>query len=1527
VNSPTDVDGSSLGVFDPSIASWFQEQYGQPTEVQTQAWSPIASGAHVLAIAPTGSGKTLAAFLWALDSLATGRLSCGRTRILYLSPLKALNADIARNLIAPLEAIKARFLTEGRPFPIIRVATRSGDTTQEERRHHAQHPPEILATTPETLAIMLNSPKGRAALSSVSAVVLDEIHYLQGEKRGTLLMASVERLTLLAGEFQRIALSATVADPQASALFSGGYLLDVGGGYRPRPFSIVRCLGERRLSLDIAYPAPLTRSAAEGDDAEEGESSASDPAENDAPTRWPALAAAFVEACEGARTTIIFVNSRRHAEKIAFLMNERAEREIAWAHHGSLSREVRYAVEERLKAGELPVVVATSSLELGIDIGSVDQVILAGTPFSVSSAFQRLGRSGHRVGAESRARIYPTNEADLFFAAALSRDLISSESRLEATRLPENPLDVLVQLVLSMTAMDPWSPDGLYSFLRRITSFRSLSRQDFDRVIELLRGRFDSGRLSVLSPRLAREETAGPDCLVARRGVLPLLYRSGGTIPDRGSYTLVLAGSGARLGELDEEFVWERRLGDRFALGSRSWRVVGIDDRAVTVTPAGAGIDIVPFWRAEGLWRDRITVDSILRLCDDVVDASRAGRLPALLRDSFPLDGDAYEALLGFLRRQLSLAGLPGRYRLLAEGFSSSFASSGAKLPSLFLHTLRGGKTNAPLAIALRSLADERWGRGSVDVFWDDAGILFSFGGADGEGDPLPGTPSVGGPDSVLPLLEELARTGLSGPLRGGLEETGAFGAAFREAAGRALLLPKGDFGSRTPLWLTRLRSKRLYETVHGYPDFPLVKEAWRTCLSDWFDLPSAEALLSDIASGLVVVDVVESSGPSPMARGSIWIAGDSFMYRRDEGSAPSSLGEEDLLTFFSEAEVHYYDPELASSLARRSKRLEVDYRPRGNDEFLDWLDERGSIPLSEWGEVLASANSEGPVSLAPPGLVRFPGAMEDFIVPSTFCGLDEDESERLFSLWFSVEGPVSEARVASCFGPNGVAMLHRRVEEGGAVRLRPLGPSNGTTIPGPSEVHYCEPSFAGRLLRAQTRKRRETMVVERPLAQLQLEAARRQRVGGQSERMETLDGKVESLRRALDPLLGVSFPGVAWERDILPARLAYDPRLLDMLASRFPLLWYGTGDGRIGFALDDELNLSDLHSVPSPKAGDESEETEGKVFDALSRLSYPPSSGGLADEPPRPVNVGTLASSLGIPLQDAQAALVRLADRGLARTEPLAGFRDFLSGLHPERKGRPPLAVQGDRPFGSYRPRRGFPSRSRWERERGHAEAWFPTRSRDLDLLEADRAGRERCRRLIDRFGVASRSVAALEERAQPWSATFKVLRLMELAGEVVGGRFYDGLDEIQFVYPEDLGFQRDPEGEDLQDPSSFPESYALCAKDPASLCGLGPLSATLNLPPRIASAHVVWRGAVPVLVSRRNGRALDLRIREEALLSSALDALVSLLMERSVAPLSSMVVETINDVDSRSSPWRGLLISRGFREDLKGLVKDRPL
>ncbi len=626
---------SALSYFHPLVASWFAESIGMPTDLQTAAWPQIAAGEHVLITAPTGSGKTMAAFLWAINELIVGKWPPGRLRVLYVSPLKALNNDIRRNLTRPLSEIKAVFSRSGEHFPSLGIAIRSGDTPQSERRKMLREPPEILITTPESLNLLLSSHGGRSMLTNIRTVVLDEIHAVMDSKRGVHLITGVDRLVPLSGEFQRIALSATVRPLETVAQFVGGYRM-VGDlrspGYSARPVRIVSSSQKKDYRLTVRFP----EAAAGWDDRD---------------SFWQPFVDEIKEIVARNRSTLVFANSRRLCEKLTHLLNEGEQAPVAYAHHGSLSREIRTEVEKKLKAGELRAIVATNSLELGIDIGALDEVILLQAPPSFSSAIQRIGRAGHRVGEVSRGTLCPIDARDILHTAVLSGGVLRQD--IEAVHPILSPLDVLAQIIVSMTGVEAWNLDDLYVRLKTSYPYQTLSRRQFDLVMEMLAGRYAGSRLRELKPRIAIDKL--DNTVTARKGALQAVYFSGGTIPDRGYFHLRHNESGARIGDLDEEFVWEASIGQVFTLSTQNWKIERITHNDVFVTPARPGAAAPPFWKAEENLRDSHFSERIADFLEAAEGLLEDSEVKAFFQKTPILNTGAVERLAGLLSARSSL--------------------------------------------------------------------------------------------------------------------------------------------------------------------------------------------------------------------------------------------------------------------------------------------------------------------------------------------------------------------------------------------------------------------------------------------------------------------------------------------------------------------------------------------------------------------------------------------------------------------------------------------------------------------------------------------------------------------------------------------------------------------------------------------------------------------------------------------------------------------------------------------------------
>ena len=813
--------------FHPLIEEWFSKSIGRPTSLQAQAWPLIAGGEHVLISAPTGSGKTFAAFLWAINQLLSGRWLAGHTSVVYVSPLKALNNDIQRNLLGPLDELRRVFESRATPYPELRVLTRSGDTPPSLRRAMVRRPPEILITTPESLNLILSSPASRSMLKGVRTVIMDEIHGVVGNKRGVHLITAVDRMVPLSGEFQRIALSATVRPLEAVAEFIGGYRIEEAGRFSARPVKIVRSLEEKTYDIRVRCPA-------ETPDYKEKDSF------------WIPYVQELKRIIQGNRSTLIFANSRRLCEKLIHLINLDEERPIAYAHHGSLSREIRTEVEKKLKQGDLRAIVATNSLELGIDIGVLDEVVLVQSPSSLSSAVQRIGRAGHQVGQISRGTIYPTDPQDFGEAAVLAAGVAHHD--IESTMPVLCPLDVLAQVIVSMVGVETWDLDRLFDQVRTSYPYRLLAREQFDLLIRMLEGRYANTRIHELKPTVSVDRL--DNTVTGKKGALQAVYLSGGTIPDRGYFHLRHLQSNARIGDLDEEFVWEASMGQVFTLGTQNWRIERITHNDVFVLPSNSTATAPPFWKAEENLRDFHFSERIALFMEDLNERLNDAHIEEFLTGRYFMDGPAASRLISFLKDQATATRcpLPHRHHLLVEHVKRGPA--GYPGTQVVLHTLWGGRVNRPFAMALEAAWEARFGH-EIETYVSNDCIMLQL-------------PHEASTEEILSLV---TGTNLHDLLKKKLEGSGFFGARFRECAGRALLLPRRKMSERMPLWLSRLRSQRLLGSVMGFEDFPILLETWRTCLKDEFDMESLLLVLTELEQGIIRSGEAHTAYPSPMAR------------------------------------------------------------------------------------------------------------------------------------------------------------------------------------------------------------------------------------------------------------------------------------------------------------------------------------------------------------------------------------------------------------------------------------------------------------------------------------------------------------------------------------------------------------------------------------------------------------------------------------------------------------------------------------
>ena len=1024
---------SALELFGGKTRAWFEGAFAEPTPAQALGWPAIAKGGNVLIQAPTGSGKTLAAFLYGIDRLdATPGEGL---RLLYVSPLKALNYDVERNLRGPLAGLRSE----------LRVAVRTGDTPQKERQQMARKPPDILITTPESLFLILTS-QAREMLRSVETLIVDEVHAVAGTKRGAHLALTVERLDqLLPSPVQRIGLSATQRPMEEIGRFvSGGREIELIDAGRAKELDLevvvpVEDMRELPSNAALSYPAP-----ADGQEMDAG-------TEIGARSIWPSIYPEILRLVEQHRSTIVFVNNRRLAERLALRLNELAERELARAHHGSLAREQRVEVEELLKKGEIPCLVATSSLELGIDMGAVDLVIQVESPKSVARGLQRVGRAGHELGAVSKGRIFPKFRADLLESAVVARRM--RDGAIEETVIPRNPLDVLAQQVVAICAEEEVAVDDLHELVRGAYPFSDLSRVQLENVLDMLAGRYPSDEFAELRPRITWDRTGGT--IRGLAGARRLAVTNAGTIPDRGLFTVQLADSGSKVGELDEEMVYEARAGQTFLLGASSWRIEEITRDRVLVAPAPGVPGAVPFWKGEGVGRPYELGQAIGRTTRELVALGDEEALERLGGD-YHLDPRAARNLLTFLREQEAATGaVPSDRTIVVERFRDEIGDWRVCVLTPF-----GGRVHAPWALALSARLHESLGLDAQSI-WSDDGIALHLPDAD-----------------AVPAVDELLLdpAGVEELVLAAVGESALFGSRFRENAARALLIPRRRPGERTPLWQQRLKAQSLLQVARRFPAFPIVLETYRECLQDVFDLQALRQLLSGIASRELDVVDVETASASPFASSLLFDYVATYMFEDDTPPAERraqalSLDRDLLRELLGQEELR----DLLDADAVEEVERQLRGEPRNADDLHFVLLRRGDLRLEEYDVILAEpllearravrvqvAGEERLIAAEDAGRYRDAlGVMPPSGLPDAFLETTEPEValRQLVQRWARGRGPFTTAEGNARFGRDVEHVLRALEMEELLVR--------GELRPGGTEREWCDPEVLRRLRRA----------------------------------------------------------------------------------------------------------------------------------------------------------------------------------------------------------------------------------------------------------------------------------------------------------------------------------------------------------------------------------------------------------------------------------------------------------------------------
>jgi ATP-dependent Lhr-like helicase len=1403
---------SRTTAFHPSIQDWFDTRFDAPTAVQAQSWPLIAAGDHVLATAPTGSGKTLTAFLWSLNQYASGAWEPGHTRVLYISPLKALNTDIRENLLKPLADLKA-----DSEFPDIRVQTRSGDTPASDRQRMLRKPPEILITTPESLSLLLTTRNGMNALTRIETVILDEVHAVVDNRRGVQLMTSLERLVELSGEFQRLALSATVEPLEAVAAYVGGF----SSSGEARAVTTVRATGDKQIEFRVRFPEEVRQAVENGKKI------------------WDPMADSFRDLIDHNTSTLFFTNSRRLAEKITLKINEDQPGPVAYAHHGSLARDIRTTVEQRLKGGELKAIVATSSLEMGIDIGHLDEVVMIQSPPSVAATLQRIGRAGHRVNETSRGTLFPTHAQDFLEAAVLAEAIPRRD--IEPLEPLMGSLDVLAQIVISCTAHVEWQVNDLFNLLRRATPYRNLSREHFELVIEMLAGRYAGSRVRELKPRISYDRIH--QSVRALKSAVLAFYSNGGTIPDRGYYQLRHNDSGAVIGELDEEFVWEASVGQTFAFGTQNWQVNRITHNDVMVRPAPPGSQAPPFWRSETFNRSFHFSERIGHYLE-TADTALAGRktdkedFVSDLVEERGFESTAAEELTDYLERQREATGtsLPHRHHVLIETIRTG--PGGYRGPNeisqIVVHTFWGGRLNRPWALALGAALEEKWD-GEVEIHADNNAIAIQL--------KTPLDPAE--------LISLVRVDNMRALLRGSLERSGFFGARFRECAGRALLLTRARFNQRLPLWMSRLQAKKLMTTVSSYTDFPVLLETWRTCLNDEFDLDSLETMLTEIQDGLIGWSHVTSQSPSPFSANITFDQINRYMYADDSPEAQGTSSLSDRLIADTIANEHLRPRLKASTVTafeEKRQRRHPEYAPSETADWQEWVKERILIPAPEYfgpEDGLARIEVDHRIWFAHPEVLH--GLIGSGLITA------ENTSGEIAEVGDPRTAAQFAAEILSFYGPLSMDRIgdilpslpgHLFADEDAWV-VGPLLEDSDT-------ICHCDATNYEILLRFQRAALRPE-VTAKPVSALPAAMARWQGFG--------TAGNLDNLTDALTSLRGFSASVKAWLGDFLPARFGKveDGRIDEALQSA-ELGWFGTAMETITVAYPEDVALFREATDAATRA---TADLTKCFTDPSARYSFQQ----LADSQSEPLDSFSETFWTAVWQGVIHADTLTPLRQGMARGFKLDSVTGNATAMRRARRG----ALRGARGFAG-----------NWQLSPVDEETIDP-----LTELEDDK---DRARLLLDRYGFLCRELANREGGRLRWARLFRALCMMELSGEIVSGYFYEQLTGPQFMTPAALqNFSREHAGID----------FWCNATDPASPCGLG--LADPDLPQRRAQNYLSYIDGGLALVIENLGRRLHFHLPpDHPRLVEAMEPLAHLVRrERRLA------VETINAADSRTSPY----------------------
>ena len=1525
-----------LDLFSPATRAWFVETLGQPTPPQMQGWPAIQRGEHTLIFAPTGSGKTLTAFLWAIDRLYAEASVTGETsnvkretsiELVYVSPLKALNNDIERNLQVPLTGIRAVAARLGQHLPTLRVAVRTGDTPSAERAQMLKTPPHILITTPESLYLMLTSPRARTLFHSVRSVIVDEIHTLCGNKRGVHLALSLERLAQLAAQpVQRIGLSATMRPLDEAARFLGGH----------RPVTVVNAQYPKALDLQVVTVVD-------------------DFADLGANTIWPSVIPQVLSDIYRHRTTLIFANNRRLAERTADRLNAQLSAERSEtvepgstealapggiardrgmfaigaagpirAHHGSMSKDARHQMEADLKAGRLPALVGTSSLELGIDIGTVDLVVQLQSPKSVSQGLQRVGRSGHLVGQTSRGRIYATFREDLVEAAAIAHGMLARD--VEPTYTPQNPLDVLAQQIVAMVAMEDWSASALFELVKRAYPYQGLSLPSFQSVLEMLSGKYYVDAPNLRSASSLRAKIAWDrvnDRLSALPGSRMLAMSNVGTIPDTGAYGAYLSDGKTKIGELDEEFIYETRVGDAFLLGSKVWRVTEIRDDRVLVEDAAGATPRMPFWNGDYPYRPydlglrigqfrRTIVEKIIELNAAEDDLVAQQPLYDWLKRDYVLDDRSAKNLIAHVRQQLNALGvMSSDQTVVLESFQNEVGD-----PHLVIHSPFGGRVNGAWALAISSALRERTGV-NPEMQTNDDGLIFRFAQSEQ-------VPSL---ELIRALTPHEARARIMQELPG----SAVFGAQFRMNAARALLMPRSHGmrapgNKRTPFWLQRLKAKDLLALVSKLDDFPIVTETYRDCLRDVFDLPHLETVLQNIQTGGIRLVAIETATPSPIASALLFNFTGQYLYEWD---APKAERQLQALTLPRKAlaELLRDTPldellklEAIQDVSARAQHHDAHFRARSREELALLLREMGDLSGAEIAACCGSATAADPwiaeLATQQRMVELWVGQSRRWVsieLRPDYEALDATHrSMPILRRYLRHAGPVTRAALLARYGfdpPWLDEALQRMID------AHELVQGHFTTQ---AQDEYCDAHLFEQMhRRTLTLLRKEIQPV--PITTWVDFLCRWQHVHPATQ---LKDG--EGVRRVVEQLRGLPLPSVVWERDILPARIDSGTTDLSQLAAGGDLVWVASGrelrrsQTRLFFRGEGQLFLPQSSETdPDSPLGE-----HARVIWAQLKSEGASS-------------IAELGAGTGLRNDALTAALIELALAGWVTHDSWEVMRQWLRAGEPNvppAQARPSasaleadladrLSQRGPRPLSASRYRdakRRIGQRVRAEsaplaRPQMQLGRWSLLQRSGImgKPLPPDVRAEQVALLLLNRYGVVTRDVLEQEVLPYGWSQLYSLFDRLEMRGTIRRGYFVTGLAGVQFALPAAL--------EQLRSLSMAAETQqpviVLNATDPVlAFSRLQPDALRFQ---RVPSTFVGIKNGQIVMIFEENGERIQ---TVSTLADRAMGETIATFVHRAHAPSRIIILEW-NGVDVQTSAAVALLKEHGFTTVPKGM------